>query len=451
MRAAGFIALAMAGAGRRSEKLFTRNAIKRIAAASGGNPRQLSVVAGAALLVACDNGSQSVSEEAVDEALVDLGGVRCELEEDDSRTQPLNLEQPSAPAHVGYELWSGLRTQSVLLANALSTKVNGIALELNERTQHWRHRHRTSFRTETSVPVRITFVAAFAMVIGLFAGAAFLGGDEEIPEEQSTRASTASRVVTNVSDIAVARELARLHTALFENQRIVAELNEALKTERQGRADQLREAEAKIVALEQQVISRTEKSSMGTPDVAMLVAKRQETDETKWHSEPAESGLEEFNRQMPSTVTQESGEELPLAETTVTDTISIEEEPKLLAEADDLNTTERESTNVDVQSQTSTYTVKRGDTLFEISERFRVEVEVLQCLNQLENPGLLREGQQLVILAPHADPSPAQDVELVAAVMRGDTSAVSQALANGASANALGPDGVPILVFAAAG
>ncbi|MGI8703470.1 MAG: LysM peptidoglycan-binding domain-containing protein [Candidatus Limnocylindrales bacterium] len=46
-------------------------------------------------------------------------------------------------------------------------------------------------------------------------------------------------------------------------------------------------------------------------------------------------------------------------------------------------------------AQPETYTVKRGDTLTEIAERFDTTVAVLQRLNSIANPSQLRVGQEL--------------------------------------------------------
>jgi LysM repeat protein len=60
-----------------------------------------------------------------------------------------------------------------------------------------------------------------------------------------------------------------------------------------------------------------------------------------------------------------------------------------------------------VPAGTFVYTVQAGDTLSAIARRFGVSVNALVQLNRLQDPGLLRVGQELVIpgQAPAATPS----------------------------------------------
>lgn len=48
----------------------------------------------------------------------------------------------------------------------------------------------------------------------------------------------------------------------------------------------------------------------------------------------------------------------------------------------------------------STYTVRPGDTLFSIAQRFRVTVQAIQDANELLNPNRLSVGQELIIPPP---------------------------------------------------
>lgn len=51
------------------------------------------------------------------------------------------------------------------------------------------------------------------------------------------------------------------------------------------------------------------------------------------------------------------------------------------------------------------YTIKEGDTLLGIAVRLKVDVEDLIALNNIEDPGLLKIGQVLLV-PPRTEPSP---------------------------------------------
>jgi LysM repeat protein len=56
----------------------------------------------------------------------------------------------------------------------------------------------------------------------------------------------------------------------------------------------------------------------------------------------------------------------------------------------------------------ATYTVRRGDTLFSIAQRFRTTVDALARLNRIPNPNLIRVGQVLRLPGGSPIPPPAR-------------------------------------------
>ena len=57
------------------------------------------------------------------------------------------------------------------------------------------------------------------------------------------------------------------------------------------------------------------------------------------------------------------------------------------------------SPSAEAEPEVRVYTVKPGNTLSAIAERFGVSQRQLQCLNVITNPNLIQPGQQLLIPA----------------------------------------------------
>ena len=80
--------------------------------------------------------------------------------------------------------------------------------------------------------------------------------------------------------------------------------------------------------------------------------------------------------------------------------------------------------------ESSTYTVKEGDTLSEIAETHNTTVEKLAENNHIDNIHLIYVGQELVIdgpVAPVATPAPAAQDETVSAPVTETTEVVEEA------------------------
>ena len=75
------------------------------------------------------------------------------------------------------------------------------------------------------------------------------------------------------------------------------------------------------------------------------------------------------------------------------------------------------------------YTVKKGDTLFELAERFRVTTELLASVNGLENPDRLSVGQALIIPKP-SDVHSVQEGETLDQIARIERISFSQLYRN---------------------
>lgn len=64
-----------------------------------------------------------------------------------------------------------------------------------------------------------------------------------------------------------------------------------------------------------------------------------------------------------------------------------------------------------------TYTVKRGDTLSEIAEKYQVTVEALVASNGIRNPDIIKAGQKLIIPEAKKDePEKSKDSQILEAL-----------------------------------
>jgi ankyrin repeat protein/type II secretory pathway predicted ATPase ExeA len=94
------------------------------------------------------------------------------------------------------------------------------------------------------------------------------------------------------------------------------------------------------------------------------------------------------------------------------------------------------------------YTVKRGDTLFGIAQRFSVDVRDLVRWNALEEPDRLSVGQRLRLTGP-SENLPKPDAALLHAAKEGRADEIRTALRDGAHINARSQDGKTALMYAA--
>ena len=77
------------------------------------------------------------------------------------------------------------------------------------------------------------------------------------------------------------------------------------------------------------------------------------------------------------------------------------------------------SEQADKQTQTITYTVKKGDTLSAIANRYGTTVSAIATANNIDNPNYIQVGQQLII--PSNESSKPIEKEMYYTVKKGDT------------------------------
>src|SRR5690606_10558381 len=70
-------------------------------------------------------------------------------------------------------------------------------------------------------------------------------------------------------------------------------------------------------------------------------------------------------------------------------------------------------------AKTTTYTVKKGDTLWGIAQKYKTTVNELVRLNKIKNPNLIHPGQKLKV--PGEAPSKPKVTEKYYIVKKGDT------------------------------
>lgn len=61
-----------------------------------------------------------------------------------------------------------------------------------------------------------------------------------------------------------------------------------------------------------------------------------------------------------------------------------------------------------METESEYYTVRTGDTLYALAQRFGTTVEQLQAWNNIANPNKIWIGQRLIVRQPHHQPPPPQ-------------------------------------------
>src|SRR5690606_5682519 len=82
-------------------------------------------------------------------------------------------------------------------------------------------------------------------------------------------------------------------------------------------------------------------------------------------------------------------------------------------------TTSPKASSSKTTAKTTTYTVKKGDTLWEIAQKYKTTVNELVRLNKIKNPNLIHPGQKLKV--PGEAPSKPKVTEKYYTVKKGDT------------------------------